>query len=81
VKWFYYEQSWQETSAKRGSELDDDVVFSITSSTDAMRENATRVVTDLLQYVLFSVNLSDQADTAEKLEALLNEGRKFNRWT
>jgi hypothetical protein len=80
VDWLYFTQR-TFANRKSGSELDENVVFSITTTTDRLREEFRQTAMDLLQYILFSVNLSRFADTPKKLEQLIEDGYGYNFWT
>jgi hypothetical protein len=67
-------------AVRSGSDLDDDVAFSIPTTTEALREKPDAVAMELLRYVLFSVNCSDLVDTPQRLQALVLMGYKFNFW-
>jgi hypothetical protein len=71
---------WSRLVPRPGSELDDDVVFSIPASSEALREKPDGVAMDVLRYVLYSVNLSDLIDTPQKLEDLVRMGYEYNYW-
>jgi len=64
---------------KMGSELDDEVEFSLVITAEALRETPDRIAADLLRYIFFSVNWPDVVDRTERLEALVTWGHKFNR--
>jgi hypothetical protein len=66
---------------REGSELDDEVAFSTTSTREALREKPDGVAIDILRQVFFSVNAPDLIDTPQKLEALIRSGYAFNSWT
>src|SRR6266478_5914945 len=79
VQWLYApEGSW--LSPKSGSELDDDVAFSLTTTTDELYDNSDDVVMQLLRLVFFSVDWPDLVDTVPSLERLVLEGYDFNYW-
>ncbi len=61
-----------------GSELDDEVEFSVVLTSEALRETPDRIAADLLRYIFFSVNWPDMVNTSEKLEKLVDWGHKFN---
>ena len=66
--------------SRAGSELDDDVAFSITTTSEALRERPDGIAMDVLRYVLFSVNWPDLAETPQELEDLIRKGYTFNSW-
>lgn len=78
VPWLYTQQGvWLESKA--GSELDDDVSFSITTTTEGLRERPDGIVMDVLRYVFFSVNWPSLVQTPH-LENVLRSGYAFNSW-
>ena len=78
IRWLYAPNGVPFTHS--GSELDDEVTFSISSGTEELRDKADRVVMILLRSVLFSVNWAGQADNPQNLEALIRKGYEFNSW-
>jgi hypothetical protein len=78
VQWLY--DAGGCLSAMAGSELDDNVTFSVTTSTEALRERPHGVAMDILRDIFFSVNWANLVDTPEKLERLVRAGYKFNFW-
>jgi hypothetical protein len=64
-----------------GSELDDDVSFLVTKTTEALLEKADGVAIDVVRTVFFSVNWSDLVDKPQKLEDLVLQGYRFNLWS
>lgn len=79
VQWLHsLEGPWKST--KSGSELDDDVTFSITTTSEALLDKCDGIAMHLLRYVFFSVNWSSLMDPPEKLENLLRDGYYFNSW-
>src|SRR4030081_3408558 len=67
-------------SSTPGSELDDDVAFSIASTSEAMRKGPDGIVMDILRYVLFSVNWPDLIEIPQTLENLVYRGYAYNSW-
>ena len=65
---------------KTGSELDDDVEFSISTTSEVLHEKTDNIVMELLRYASFSVNWPDLIDTPGKLEELLRVGYQYNNW-
>jgi hypothetical protein len=65
---------------QKGSELDDDVEFSISTSSELLCEKPDNIVMELLRYVFFSVNWSSLIDTQQKVEDLIQMGYKYNGW-
>jgi len=69
-----------EGSAMRGSELDNDVTFSIDTTSEAIFLEPDKIATDILRYVLYSVNLPGLVDSLEKLKQLIRGGYEYNFW-
>ena len=65
--------------AHEGSPLDDDITFSITTTSAALREKPDDIATDILRCILFAVNWHDWPDA--ELEKLLHGGRRYNFWS
>jgi hypothetical protein len=63
-----------------GSELDNDVAFSVTTTSDALSEKPDGVAMDVVRYIFFSVNLPDWIDPPLQLEDLVRMGYKYNGW-
>jgi hypothetical protein len=64
----------------QGSELDNELAFSIETTSEALREKPDGVAMDVLRLVLFSVNSSGLVDTPRKLEDLVRIGYEYNCW-
>lgn len=79
VQWIYF-QDPGFPSTRPGSELDDDVAFSVPTTSEALHDTPDRVAMKLLRYVFFSVNWSDLVDTQQKLDHLVRQGYAFNSW-
>jgi hypothetical protein len=62
------------------SQLDDEVEFSLATTTEDLREKPDEVVMKILYYNFFAVNWPDQIDTQPKLEELLRAGYRYNAW-
>jgi hypothetical protein len=78
TKWLNPQQGW--FSQHPGSELDDHVTFSISTTSEELHDNPNRVVAELLRYVFFAVNWAGMVDTAQSLEGLVRLGYTFNLW-
>lgn len=62
------------------SQLDDEIAFSVESTSEVMREDRDRIARDLLRYVFFSVNWADLVSTPGDLEAIIGWGKNYNFW-
>jgi hypothetical protein len=62
------------------SELDDAFSFSLSTTTEELRERSDGIVMSLLQYILFGMNWAQPASDPATLEALLRAGYKYNFW-
>ena len=78
TQWIHAPLGMQST--ERGSELDDEVAFSVSTTTEMLSEQPDRVAIDVLRYLFFSVNLSDMVDTPAKLDSMIAMGYRFNAW-
>ena len=63
---------------RAGSELDDQISFSIETTSELLRENPEQIAADILRYIFFAVNWPGMVDTSAKLQGLLGWGHKFN---
>jgi hypothetical protein len=79
VDWLYdMAGAWLEPS--KGSELDNEVSFSVATSTDALLNQPDEVSMDVLRYVLYSVNAPDLVERPEIFTGLINSGYTYNCW-
>jgi hypothetical protein len=62
------------------SELDDDVTFSITTSTDEMCADSSDLTRAVLRSAFYAVNLAELVDTEAKLEGLRHQAYRYNYW-
>jgi hypothetical protein len=67
-------------NARPGSELDDDLPFSIATTSETLISKPDLIVRELLRFIFFSVNWSELVDSQDKLEKLIREGHEFNRY-
>jgi hypothetical protein len=65
---------------KSGSELDNDIAFTLTKDTEELQNRTDEVVGDLLRIIFFAVNWSGLIDTPEKAETLIRNGYRYNSW-
>jgi hypothetical protein len=78
VPWLYAEQGGFPAS-RPGSELDDSVEFSISTTSEALRDRPDGVAMDVLRYVFFSVNWPGLVE-GSNLENLVRFGYQYNSW-
>ena len=78
VPWLHAPQGW--LVERPGSELDDEAVFAISTTSEALGAKPDGIAMDVLRNALFSVNSSGLVDTPQKLEALLRKGYEYNSW-
>lgn len=78
VQWLHAPQGWLSISA--GSKLDDHFEFSIEKTSESLQETPDAVAMEILCRVFFSVNWPDLIDSQKKLEDLIRDGYKYNRW-
>jgi hypothetical protein len=67
-------------SERPGSELDDEVAFTIPVSSSELNSRPDGIAMDVLRYALFSVDSSDLVDTQQALEQVIRDGYGFNFW-
>jgi Putative DNA-binding domain len=78
AQWLNPQQGWFVFHP--GSELDDDVTFSISTTSEELNANPDGVVVDLLRNVFFAVNWAAMVETAQGLEGLIRLGYTVNSW-
>jgi hypothetical protein len=78
VPWLFSDHGMWIASGPE-SELDDHVAFSITTTTETLRERTDGIAMDLLRYVFFSVNWPELVEPPN-LEAVVRSGYTFNSW-
>jgi hypothetical protein len=66
--------------SKAGSELDDEVAFSIDTSVEELHEGPDTVAMEVLRYALFSVGSPSSVETQDKLAQLVRWGYEYNFW-
>jgi hypothetical protein len=66
---------------RRGSELDDEVAFTIPITSSELNSRPDGIAMDVLRYALFSVNSSDLVETPQALEQVIRDGYSFNFWS
>jgi hypothetical protein len=78
MQWLHsLEGPWM--SIKPGSELDNDITFSFTTTSEDLYDRSDSVVMHLLRYILFSVDWPSLVEL-EILERLIRQGYTFNSW-
>jgi hypothetical protein len=80
MPWHFTSNLALGTVTRPGSELDDNVAFSISTTIEEMCEKPDKIAMDVLRYVLFSVNSPEIIDTPQKLKDLVRKGYEFNYW-
>jgi len=65
-------------TVRAGSELDDEVSFSIETISESLHETPEQIGADILRYMFFAVNWPEMVDTSTKIQGLLGWGHKFN---
>jgi len=63
-----------------GSELDDEVAFTIPTTSEELNSRPDGIAMDIVRYALFSVNSSDLVDTPQAIEQVIRDGYSFNFW-
>lgn len=79
VPWVYSYQGAVPTPGPV-SELDNEVTFSIATTSEALAQKPDRISMDILRYVFFAMNWLGEADTDEKLKNLVKAGYGYNLW-
>jgi hypothetical protein len=79
VVWLY--DLHGQVHSRQGSELDDDIAFSINTTSEELREKSDAIAMDILRYVFFSVNSSDLIDKPLDFEMLIRKGYMYNIWS
>jgi hypothetical protein len=79
IKWLHGEGIG--VVATVGSELDADVSFLLETTTDLLSDKPDGIVSEIVRYILFSVNKADLVDTQQHLEEVIRGGYRFNNWT
>lgn len=80
VRWLHGLEGDWASERPPGPELDNDVTFSVPTTTEVLREKPDAIAIDLLRYIFFSLNWSDQIDTEQKLNQLVLRGYDYNFW-
>jgi hypothetical protein len=69
-----------DDSERPSSELDDEVAFTIATTSDELNSRPDGIAMDVLRYALFAVNSSDLVDTPQMLHQVIRAGYEFNFW-
>jgi hypothetical protein len=80
MPWRYFRHSFLDQSTHAGSELDNDVVLSIPTSTDALLQKPDGIVAEIIRQVLFSINAPGLVDSQQNIESLVFQGYNYNDW-
>jgi hypothetical protein len=78
VKWLDPRQGW--FIERPGSELDDEIGFTIFTTSDEFRDKPDGIVRELLRNTFFAVNWAALVDTPQQIESLIRSGYTFNFW-
>jgi hypothetical protein len=78
IKWVHGLHGHPESVG--GSELDDELSFSISTTTDDLRRRRDGVLMEVLRQVFFSVNLPEFVEPPIALEQWITNGYAFNKW-
>ena len=65
---------------RKGSQLDDDVLFTVTLDSEMLHDKIDGAVLEVLRSIFFSANLAGLAGTDHEMEALLRQGYEYNFW-
>jgi hypothetical protein len=78
VPWLYVLNRSFGLSATPGSQLDDELAFSISTTSEELVEKRDAVAMEVLRYILFSVNSPNLVGAQQKLENLIQMGCEYN---
>jgi hypothetical protein len=78
VPWISFSRGFAQAVAK--SELDNTVVFALSSTTDDLQLRPDGLATEILQTIFFATNWPGVADSTEKLDAIIRAGYEYNSW-
>lgn len=78
VSWFYDAGGWMEPTS--GSELDDDISFPITTTSEALIEKPDSVSMDILRFALYSINAPALVENPNTFNAVIQRGYNYNLW-
>jgi hypothetical protein len=70
----------QNSTEGSGSELDDEVAFTIPITSSELSSRPDGIAMDVLRLALFSVNSSELVDTPQALEQVIRHGYSYNFW-
>lgn len=62
------------------SNRDDDVAFSIETTSDDLQRRPDAVAIELLRVIFFAVNWPDAVTTPDAIAELIRDGYHFNMW-
>ncbi|HTM42500.1 MAG TPA: ATP-binding protein [Terriglobales bacterium] len=77
--WLYSPGGMPVMFMKKVLQLDNDITFSVPTTSEALREKHDGVAMEVLRYVFFGVNWAD-LNKPETLEGLVRSGYTFNSW-
>lgn len=78
VPWLYDAGGWLEPT--EGSELDDEVSFSITTGAEELLNDPDCVSRNVLKYILFSVNAPHLIEAPDVFNRVIHSGYTYNCW-
>jgi hypothetical protein len=78
VSWLQAWSGYQE--AMPGSELDEEVSITVSTSSEAVQHNPDSVAAEIFRQVFYSVNLPGLVEPPVQLEKLIRRGYDFNAW-
>lgn len=78
VSWFYDAGGWMEPT--KGSELDDEISFPITTTSEALIEKPDSISMDILRFALYSINAPALVENPNTFSAVIRRGYNYNLW-
>ena len=80
VSWIRQTRTNPAGAELAGSEFDDELVFSLSPTSQDVIERLDGVAMDVLRTILFAVGASNLVESQQRLESLILDGYAFNLW-
>lgn len=80
AQWFLLGPGGTAILSEPKPQFDDEVVFSVPTTSDALIEKPDGIVMEVLQHLFFGANRSGYVENRENLENLIRRGYDFNFW-
>jgi hypothetical protein len=78
--WFLVMQGGAAMLSDPKPQFDDEVIFRVATTSDALIEKPDGIAMEILQQLFFGANRPGYVDTAQNLESLIRSGYHFNFW-